>query len=116
MKRRSLLLGVLVLVVLTLLVSTAFLFSPVASHAQGVSVSVTSHGGINNNPWGYDFNKGKLITNPPAAFCSYFPCILNFSKGRGYVVECKDAKYSKSGGIQGVCSGHKGYWRTLYAH
>jgi len=68
------------------------------------------------NPWGYTFTHGRLIKSPPPKFCNYFKCIKNFPKGRGYVVECKDAMYSKSGGIRGLCSGHRGYSRTLYAH
>jgi hypothetical protein len=68
------------------------------------------------NPWGYNFVHGNLITAPPSAFCSYFACIPNFVNGHGYVVECQDSQYSKSGGIQGACSYHGGPWRTLYAH
>src|SRR5438876_9710698 len=72
--------------------------------------------GVNCNPWGYNFNAGNLIYNPPSAFCNYFSCINNFSKGHGYMVECKDGEYSKSGGIQGACSTHAGVMRPLYAH
>lgn len=72
--------------------------------------------GISNNPWCYDFNPGNLITNPPSNFCSYFACIGNFWNGHGYVNECQDGTYSKSGGIRGDCSDHGGYYRTLYSH
>ena len=72
--------------------------------------------GVNGNPWCYNFNPGNKITSPPANFCSYFDCISSFWNGKGYVVECKDELYSKSGGLQGVCSSHGGYWRTLYSH
>ncbi len=75
--------------------------------------------GINNNPWGYDFTAthGSLITSPDPAFCGqYFHCIPNFPKGKGYVVECKDGMYSKSGGIHGSCSRHGGDGPILYAH
>lgn len=76
--------------------------------------------GINGNPWGYSFSAsgGKLITQPNAAFCTsgYFHCISSFSKGKGYVVECQDGLYSKSGGKSGSCSKHGGDLQTLYAH
>jgi len=76
------------------------------------------------NPWGYNFNAagGTKITNPSSAFCSYFACIGNppsytsFWNGKGYVMECKDTKFSRSGGTQNSCSQHGGDWRTLYAH
>jgi hypothetical protein len=68
------------------------------------------------NPWGYNFVPGSLIYNPPASFCSYFACIPNFYNGRGFVNECHDGMYSKSGGIRGDCSYHGGEWRPLYAH
>jgi hypothetical protein len=73
-------------------------------------------GAVNCNPWGYNFSPGTVITDPPAAFCSYFDCINNFSNGLGYVVQCGDLRYSKSGGRSGVCSQHGGYKRTLYSH
>ncbi len=72
--------------------------------------------GINCNPWGYNFTLGKLIYSPQSAFCTYFSCITNFFKGHGYVVECKDGDYSKSGGVQGACSTHGGVMRPLYSH
>jgi hypothetical protein len=49
--------------------------------------------------------------DPPADFCLYAGCISNFWNGRGYVVQCNDGMFSKSGGIQGACSGHAGVWR-----
>ena len=71
--------------------------------------------GAPSNPWGDNFcGNGSLITNPPANFCSYFSCIANFPNGRGYVIQCKDGMFSKSGGIQGSCSYHGGNSRTLY--
>jgi hypothetical protein len=72
--------------------------------------------GVNGNPWGYDFNPGTLITNPPTNFCQYFGCIGSFWDGKGYVIECKDGMYSKSGGRSGSCSHHGGNSRILYAH
>ncbi len=74
--------------------------------------------GVNGNPWGYDFNPGNLIYNPPSNFCSagYFTCISSFWNGKGYVVQCGDGTFSKSGGTTGVCSQHGGYKQTLYSH
>jgi hypothetical protein len=34
--------------------------------------------------------------------------IPNYENGRGYRVQCADGMYSRSGGIQGACSGHGG--------
>lgn len=72
--------------------------------------------GVNGNPWGYDFNPGSPIYNPPADFCSYFNCISNFGNSPGYVVECHDGMYATSGGRTGSCSRHGGEWRALYQH
>jgi len=74
--------------------------------------------GVNDNPWNYNFTEtqGSLIYKVPSGFCGYFHCIPTFASGRGYVVECHDGFYSKSGGISGSCSRHKGNWQTLYAH
>lgn len=71
---------------------------------------------VNGNPWCYNFSPGSLITNPPSAFCSYFACIANFWNGHGYVNECNDGEYSKSGGISGDCSHHGGMLQPLYSH
>ena len=46
--------------------------------------------------------------------CSYLRCIPNFWNGKGYVIQCQDGMFSKSGGIQGSCSHHGGNGRTLY--
>jgi hypothetical protein len=68
------------------------------------------------NPWGYNFcGRGTTIALPPSNFCSFFNCIASFTGGRGYVTECRDGSFSKSGGISGSCSGHGGSGRTLYA-
>jgi hypothetical protein len=73
--------------------------------------------GVYGNPWGYNFTPGTKIYDPPAAFCDYFPCIPSFwTSTNGYVVQCKDLDFSHSGGRQGVCSYHGGYYRTLYQH
>jgi hypothetical protein len=70
-------------------------------------------GAVNCNPWGYNFTHGSHIYNPAGAFCSYFACIANFWNGRGYVMQCQDDEYSKSGGISGSCSHHGGNRRAL---
>lgn len=67
------------------------------------------------NPWNYNFCAGTLIKSPPSDFCSYFDCIASFWNGVGYVVQCADGTYSKSGGRSGVCSSHGGFRRNLYA-
>ncbi len=86
------------------------------SSASAASATATTKG-VNGNPWGYDFKPGKTITAPPKDFCGrYFHCIPNFSKGKGYVVQCHDNQYSKAGGTKGVCSGHKGQYHILYRH
>lgn len=76
--------------------------------------------GINCNPWGYNFNPGKLIYYPPSTFCSYFNCISSFwepdDPGDGYVVQCADGTFSQSGGERGACSYHGGVSHPLYSH
>lgn len=67
------------------------------------------------NPWNYGFCSGSFITGPPSNFCSYFNCIASFWNGRGYVMECGDLTFGKSGGISGSCSGHSGNYRALLA-
>jgi hypothetical protein len=67
------------------------------------------------NPWDYNFCKGTFISSPPANFCNYFNCIASFWNGRGYVMECSDTTYSKSGGISGSCSQHGGNFKALLA-
>lgn len=69
--------------------------------------------GVPCNPWGYNFAHGGYIYSPPSAFCGYFSCIGTFWNGSGYVVECADGDYSKSGGHRGSCSHHGGDWRAL---
>jgi hypothetical protein len=67
------------------------------------------------NPWGYNFCGGSFITNPAATICNYFNCIASFWNGRGYVMECSDTTFGKSGGISGSCSSHGGNYRALRA-
>lgn len=67
------------------------------------------------NPYGYNFCGGSgLISSPPADICSYFHCISNFSKGHGYMVECRDQEFSMSGGIGEVCSDNGGVEQNVY--
>ena len=69
------------------------------------------------NPWGYDFRPpGHLIYHPLSDFCNYFNCTEDFTTGTGYVVECRDALYSLSGGTPDACIFDGGVTRTLYSH
>ncbi len=72
--------------------------------------------GVNGNPWGYDFNPGNLIYSPPENFCDYFDCVKNFWGSSGYVDECNDETYSRSGGAANACVRHGGEMRPLYSH
>ena len=71
--------------------------------------------GVFHNPWGFEFTGSRLVYRPPGDFCSYFACITSFWSGRGYVVQCVDGWFSRSGGISGACSYHGGESRPLYA-
>jgi hypothetical protein len=62
----------------------------------------------------YTFTGGSLVYSPVLDFCSYFSCISNFGNGAGYVVQCNDGVFSKSGGRPGSCSGHGGNMRPIY--
>ncbi|GHO94240.1 hypothetical protein KSF_042880 [Reticulibacter mediterranei] len=68
--------------------------------------------------WGYDFEQGNYITDPPADYCSgqYFSCVSSFENGTGYVVQCGDGLCSKSGGHKGSCSKHRGEQAIPYSH
>lgn len=89
---------------------------PTSPPAQPTATSAPAQTGVNGNPWGYDFNPGNYIYNPPANFCSYFACITTFWNGHGYVDQCSDGDYSKSGGVSGACSHHGGESQPLYSH
>lgn len=67
------------------------------------------------NPWNFHFCAGgSLIADPPAAFCSYFPCTDNFWRdANGFVVECQDGLFSQTGGRPGACPHHGGVRRRL---
>jgi hypothetical protein len=116
MQLRSLIGLALVLCSLCLCLTIAHPLGVVHAASSTASVAHQAQRGVNGNPWGYDFRYGWVITSPPSAFCRYFWCISNFWAGRGYVVECWDGKYSKSGGLRGACSYHRGVWRILYRH
>jgi hypothetical protein len=66
------------------------------------------------NPYGYTFCGGSTIYSPAGDICDYIDCIASFWDGRGYVMQCVDGMFSKSGGIQGSCSHHGGNSRALY--
>jgi hypothetical protein len=88
--------------------------APTANIGGAVRATPTANTcGAPPNPWGYGFCSGSTITGPPSTFCDYFDCISSFWNGRGYVEECQDTRYSKSGGIRGSCSQHGGNLRPL---
>jgi hypothetical protein len=66
------------------------------------------------NPYGYNFCGGTLVYSPAGDICSYLTCAANFWKGDGYVVQCQDDTFSKTGGKQKVCSQDQGYRATLF--
>jgi hypothetical protein len=70
--------------------------------------------GAPSNPWGYTFCAGATINSPPSSFCNYFDCIASFWNGTGYVEQCVDLTFSKSGGHSGSCSHHGGNKRPLF--
>jgi hypothetical protein len=80
----------------------------------GTNTAATNTCGAAANPWGYTFCGGSTISSPPSNFCSYFNCIASFWNGVGYVEQCVDATFGKSGGRSGSCSSHGGNSRPLY--
>lgn len=67
------------------------------------------------NPHGYNFcGRGVRVRSPASDFCVYFGCVAYFERGRGYVVQCADGGFSRSGGEPRACSAHGGVRRTLY--
>jgi hypothetical protein len=70
--------------------------------------------GAPTNPYGYNFCGGSLIYSPASDICSYLTCAANFWKSDGYVVQCQDDTFSKTGGKQKVCSQDQGYRETLF--
>jgi len=65
--------------------------------------------GAPQNPWNYTFCGGSTITDPPSDFCAYFDCVDDFWDGAGYVMQCDDEMFSRSGS----CSSHGGNKRAL---
>ena len=51
---------------------------------------------------------GSFSHSGDAQFCASHECIANFSNGHGEVVQCKDGKWSHSGGLSRACSDHGG--------
>ncbi|WP_201385575.1 hypothetical protein [Ktedonobacter sp. SOSP1-85] len=90
--------------------------TPVPTHPPAPKPTPVPATGVNGNPWGYNFTPGDVIRDPAPGFCTYFSCISSFWSGNGYVEECQDGMYSKSGGIRGSCSRHGGDMRPLYQH
>lgn len=88
--------------------------APTAAPPTAKPVAVTNTCGAGANPWGYTFCAGSTIASPPSNFCSYFNCIASFWNGVGYVEQCVDSTFSKSGGRSGSCSSHGGNSRPLY--
>jgi hypothetical protein len=67
------------------------------------------------NPWAYNFcGSGDVITDPPSDFCTYFECIERFWKGKGFVVQCGDGMFAKTGGRLITCNRNGGEYRTLF--
>lgn len=111
----------------TLAVFTPMLFSAPAASASTTTSTVTpltattssqadSLCGAPSNPDGYTYCQtgGSRITNPAQNTCSFFPCIHNFSKEGGYMVECVDGKVSMTGGLPSACRYHHGVLLTVY--
>ncbi|MEV4754677.1 hypothetical protein AB0J86_06135 [Micromonospora sp. NPDC049559] len=70
--------------------------------------------GAPENPYGYHYcATGSRITDPARDTCRYFPCVDNFNRGNGYLVQCKDGKVSRSGGSPYSCYYHGGERRTV---
>jgi hypothetical protein len=93
--------------------------SPPASSTPAPAPSTTGAAdtcGAPTNPYGYNFcGNGYLIYNPAAGVCNYFNCIASFWNGTGYMAECNDGMYSRSGGLTGACSSHGGEQRPVYS-
>jgi len=61
------------------------------------AASDTAYGSETSDDYGDDYGDD-----------TYGEEIPNYDNGNGYRVQCADGMYSKSGGIQGACSGHGG--------
>jgi hypothetical protein len=90
--------------------------APTTQAATTQAAQQKSTCGAPSNPYGYNFcGTGGDITSPASDVCSYFNCIDYFSHGHGYMIECRDGKYSMSGGISGACSSHHGVEQPVYS-
>jgi hypothetical protein len=97
--------------------------TPVVANTPNIQFyesTATPHPGVNNNPWGYDFNRqGDYIYDQNTTnFCKYFKCASDFwnNSRNGYIVECNDEDYTRTGGYASVCDGHGGEKQALYWH
>jgi len=72
--------------------------------------------GAPQNPWGYNFCGGNLVTSPPQAFCSVFNCVPHFwdQAKVDYVAECNDGTYAENRHGPASCGSHGGEMRPLY--
>jgi hypothetical protein len=70
--------------------------------------------GAPDNPYGYNFCGGSLDYDPDPQVCEYFNCIVDFSSGRGFLVQCDDGMISLWGGFRGVCGEHGGVRQEVY--
>ena len=86
------------------------------SSCLGQTVTPTTECGTPVNPWCFDLVAGMLISTPPGNFCDYLDCAANFWLGDGYVIRCRDGKFSKSGGDSDACAANGGVWQPLYSH
>jgi len=85
--------------------------------ATTLPVAVGALCGAPTNPFGYNFcGRGGLIRTPAAGTCSYFNCVAHFASSHGYMVECRDATYSLSGGPKdSVCAARGGELKVVYS-
>ncbi len=67
-----------------------------------------------DDPWSLSFTPGELVYDPPEEFCDYFPCTADYGAWDGYLVQCADLLFDRSGGTSRSCAGHGGPFRTLY--
>lgn len=92
------------------------------SHSGGITGACADHGGekgAESRPnesyiaperesGAGDEGPGSTSHAEDSRFCASHPCVGNFSKGAGAVVQCTDGEWSHSGGLSGACSNHGG--------
>ncbi|HEX5369074.1 MAG TPA: hypothetical protein VFY10_06625 [Dehalococcoidia bacterium] len=86
------------------------------SSCLGQMVTPAAECGTPANPWCFDLISGELISTPPQNFCDYLDCVDDFWVGTGYVIRCRDGKFSKTGGDAEACAQDGGVWQPLYSH